>query len=231
MWLIILSDQLTIVALVGLYPTNKLIVRRLLSRRLAPLTLRYHAVLAVVSHGCPPPRDRFLRVTHPSATAGLLRPCDLHVLSMPPAFTLSQDQTLRFISAPAFRTSPESQSINEQTRTHGSALPTHGEWKEQSKRTVTHKEYIAAHPFDCEPTSPGSVAKNQNQPIRPANQTPARAGIPMCRSLDTGAANVSLPSLFTSQRAERRRPIPRDPRADRPTCSMSCTQTGADRRR
>jgi len=26
------------------------------------------------------------------------RPCDLHVLSMPPAFALSQDQTLRFIS-------------------------------------------------------------------------------------------------------------------------------------
>ncbi len=34
MWLIILSDQLTIVALVGLYPTNKLIVRRLLPRQL-----------------------------------------------------------------------------------------------------------------------------------------------------------------------------------------------------
>ena len=72
MWLIILSDQLSIVALVGLYPTNKLIERRLLSRRLAPLTLRCHAVLAVVSHGYPPPRDRYLRVTHPSATDRLL---------------------------------------------------------------------------------------------------------------------------------------------------------------
>ena len=30
MWLIVLSDQLKIVALVGLYPTNKLILRRLL---------------------------------------------------------------------------------------------------------------------------------------------------------------------------------------------------------
>jgi hypothetical protein len=69
-WLIILSDQLTIVALVGLYPANKLIVRRLLSRRLAPLALGHHAVLAIVSHGCPPPGDRYLRVTHPSATAG-----------------------------------------------------------------------------------------------------------------------------------------------------------------
>ena len=68
MWLIILSDQLTIVALVGLYPANKLIVRRLLSRRIAALALGRHAVLAVVSHSCPPPQDRYLRVTHPSAT-------------------------------------------------------------------------------------------------------------------------------------------------------------------
>src|ERR1700744_3488558 len=102
-WLIILSDQLPIVALVGHYPTNKLIGRRLLSRRLAPLTLRYHAVLAIVSHGCPPPGDRFLRVTPPSATDRLPCPCDLHVLSMPPAFALSQDQTLRFIFASVLR--------------------------------------------------------------------------------------------------------------------------------
>ena len=68
MWLIILSDQLTIVALVGHYPANKLIVRRLLSRRIAALALGRHAVLAVVSHSCPPPGDRYLRVTHPSAT-------------------------------------------------------------------------------------------------------------------------------------------------------------------
>ncbi len=32
-WLIILSDQLTIVALVGRYPTNKLMVRELISKR------------------------------------------------------------------------------------------------------------------------------------------------------------------------------------------------------
>jgi hypothetical protein len=37
----------------------------------------------------------FPRVTHPSATPGLPRAFDLHVLSLPPAFALSQDQTLR----------------------------------------------------------------------------------------------------------------------------------------
>jgi hypothetical protein len=35
-----------------------------------------------------------LRVTHPCAS-GTEVPLDLHVLSMPPAFVLSQDQTLR----------------------------------------------------------------------------------------------------------------------------------------
>lgn len=38
----------------------------------------------------------FPRVTHPSATPALLRAFDLHVLSLPPAFVLSQDQTLMF---------------------------------------------------------------------------------------------------------------------------------------
>ncbi len=33
-WLIILSDQLTIAALVSLYPTNKLMVRKLISKQL-----------------------------------------------------------------------------------------------------------------------------------------------------------------------------------------------------
>jgi hypothetical protein len=109
MWLIILSDQLPIIALVGLYPTNKLIRRRLLLRRLAPLTLRFHAVLAAVSRRYPPPQDRCLRVTHPSATARNRspEPCDLHVLSMPPAFALSQDQTLRFIPAPRLPKAPK----------------------------------------------------------------------------------------------------------------------------
>ena len=118
------------------------------------MTLRYHAVLAVVSHGCPPPRDRFLRVTHPSATAGLLRPCDLHVLSMPPAFTLSQDQTLRFISviipkspkAPRTTTSTNRPELMVLSCAPSQHLAIPDERTEQSKRTVTHKEYIAAHP-------------------------------------------------------------------------------------
>ena len=62
-----------------------------------------HAVLAVVSNCCPPLEGSSSRVTHQSATKHSYHlaetsvkgaPFDLHVLSTPPAFVLSQDQTL-----------------------------------------------------------------------------------------------------------------------------------------
>ncbi len=65
--------------------------------------LSAYGVLAVVSNCCPPALDSSSRVTHPSATkvslkqASSILPFDLHVLSTPPAFVLSQDQTLRLI--------------------------------------------------------------------------------------------------------------------------------------
>jgi hypothetical protein len=62
---------------------------------------RCYAVLAQVSPGCPPPGGRLVTCYSPvrhSATGGASTSCssfDLHVLSTPPAFVLSQDQTLR----------------------------------------------------------------------------------------------------------------------------------------
>ena len=58
--------------------------------------MRTYPVLARVSPGYSEPKGTFPRVTHPSATLVLLRAFDLHVLSLPPAFALSQDQTLKF---------------------------------------------------------------------------------------------------------------------------------------
>src|SRR5207237_7301713 len=57
--LIILSDQLPVTALVGRYPTNKLIGRRPLPERIAPLVEKRchfppHAVLAAVTRCYPP---------------------------------------------------------------------------------------------------------------------------------------------------------------------------------
>jgi hypothetical protein len=76
LWLTILSDQLPVVALVGHYPTNKLIGRGLISKRLATFPLRGHWKLPRLSASYVQLRGRFPRITHPSAI--VLRPSDLH---------------------------------------------------------------------------------------------------------------------------------------------------------
>lgn len=98
----VLSHPLPVFGLVGFYPANDLIGRSPLPRRLAALLRRDHGVLRTVSHAYPPPRGTFDRITDPSATCPLRGTFDLHALAMPPAFSLSQDQTLHLISiAPA----------------------------------------------------------------------------------------------------------------------------------
>jgi phage FluMu protein Com len=101
-WLIIFSNQLLIKALVSHYLTNKLIRCKLVSRRNS-LTLikKHYEVLANVSKCYSSPKRQFLHVTHPSAT--ILRSFGLHVLSIPPAFILSKDQTLHIILILSFR--------------------------------------------------------------------------------------------------------------------------------
>ena len=66
-WLIILSDQLTIVDLVSHYLTNYLIVRGPLPKRINPLIRRPYAVLDTVSGAYPSLWGTFPRVTQPSA--------------------------------------------------------------------------------------------------------------------------------------------------------------------
>ena len=107
MWPITLSGRLPIVDLVGRYLTNYLIGREPTSNRIAPFT----------SEGCPPvvlcgistcfqvlfpclrqvphalltrPPLEYIQASSPVSSF------DLHVLSTPPAFVLSQDQTLMF---------------------------------------------------------------------------------------------------------------------------------------
>ena len=104
MWLAILSDQLPVVALVGRYPANELIGREPLDYPVLPRfpaqgmplkqRMRYYPA---VGPAIPRRWTSFSRVTHPSATEPELPPvpCDLHVLGTPPAFVLSQDQTLQ----------------------------------------------------------------------------------------------------------------------------------------
>jgi hypothetical protein len=97
-WPIILSDQLRIFGLVGLYPTNYLILRKLILQRL----LTFPKLIQNLSWSSKIQttfllglQGRFLRVTHPFATPlyGSKEAFNLHVLSFSLAFILSQDQT------------------------------------------------------------------------------------------------------------------------------------------
>ena len=67
-WLIVLSDQLEIVALVSHYLTNKLIRRELIPRQCKLFYLSAYGDLATVSRSYSPPKGRFSRITHPFAT-------------------------------------------------------------------------------------------------------------------------------------------------------------------
>ena len=106
MWPFNLSVRLPIVDLVGRYPANYLIGREPIFQRIAPLvslpcendtscgiSVRFQTLS---------PSER--QVAHVLLTRPPLRmkasfhsPFDLHVLGVPPAFVLSQDQTLRVL--------------------------------------------------------------------------------------------------------------------------------------
>ena len=100
-WPVTLSGRLPVKALVGHYPTNKLIGREPIPGRKTfhppPCGRKSYPVLAPVSEGYPKVRGRLLTCYSPvrrSSTPEGAFPLDLHVLSTPPAFVLSQDQTL-----------------------------------------------------------------------------------------------------------------------------------------
>ena len=108
MWPFILSDRLLIVALVGLYPHQlanqtqaHLQAEAYSEASFSKCLMRYsyiHSVLAPLSKCCPHLEGRLLTryspVRHLVFTE-INTPFDLHVLSTPPAFVLSQDQTLQ----------------------------------------------------------------------------------------------------------------------------------------
>jgi hypothetical protein len=102
-WGIILSDPLPIVVLVSRYLTNKLIGRMPICNRrsfknkscdsliLCGINPNFFDAIPQLQVGC-------IRVTHPFASLHSVQaqniPLDLHVLGLPLAFILSQDQTL-----------------------------------------------------------------------------------------------------------------------------------------
>ncbi len=105
-----LSRPVPVVALVGRYPTNKLIGHGPLPDRLnfARRTIRFRGVIGYYRHfrkgtEVPPLSPSPGYVIHVLLTRSpLIRPkadpFDLHALATPPAFVLSQDQTLHLNS-------------------------------------------------------------------------------------------------------------------------------------
>ena len=100
-WPVTLSGRLPVEAMVGHYPTNKLIGREHIPHRknFPPHRMRgvSYPVLDPVSEAYPKVKGRLLTCYSPvrrSCTPEGALPLDLHVLSTPPAFVLSQDQTL-----------------------------------------------------------------------------------------------------------------------------------------
>jgi hypothetical protein len=102
-WPDTLSGRLPVNALVGHHPTNKLIGREPIPYQQKPFhpqpcNQESYPVLAPVSEGYPRVEGRSLTCYSPvrrSSTPEGAFPHDLHVLSTPPAFVLSQDQTLQ----------------------------------------------------------------------------------------------------------------------------------------
>ena len=103
MWPVALSGRLPVVALVSHYLTNKLIGRESIPDRKTFQTVAMRLRLVSGISSCFQLLFQSLgQVTHVLLTRSpLIRgassssPFDLHVLSTPPAFVLSQDQTLR----------------------------------------------------------------------------------------------------------------------------------------
>ena len=129
MWPITLSGRLPIVDLVGRYLTNYLIGRELTPNRIPPFTpvpcdtvvLCGISTCFQVLSPCLGQVAHALLTRPPLEYTGILpklssniSPFDLHVLSTPPAFVLSQDQTLMFNPSPvcAFLLASARQSLS-----------------------------------------------------------------------------------------------------------------------
>ena len=123
-WPVALSGRLPVVALVGHHPTNKLIGRGPIPHRknFPPHTMR-HVVISGIRPSFPGLSQSQGQVTHVLLTRSPLIPpaswrssFDLHVLSTPPAFVLSQDQTLRRDRSPGPRPASLSSGVGRPKR-------------------------------------------------------------------------------------------------------------------
>ena len=144
------------------------------------LSLRNHPVSAAVSRGCPEPLGRFPRVTHPCAAPVLLRALDLHVLGMPPAFVLSQDQTLRLVQASLQTNRSRNQSFQPGEPSHRNAQ------RSQTRcLSITHKRKRIRE-----------TSRQQEKPKRTQAPETRRPRIPSDKLIQISNIAAGLAALF-----------------------------------
>src|ERR1700704_3696764 len=119
-WPVTLSGRLPVKALVGHYPTNKLIGREHIPhRKNFPPHPMQDMIISGISHPFRQLSQSEGQITHVLLPRSPLEyppkgafPLDLHVLSTPPAFVLSQDQTLHRKQKQQQRHNPSQKTIN-----------------------------------------------------------------------------------------------------------------------
>ncbi len=192
-WPDTLSGRLPVVALVGHHPTNKLIGRGPIPHRKSfpppgHATSRVYSVLDPVSQAYPKVQGRsptcYSPVRH-SSTPERAFPFDLHVLSTPPAFVLSQDQTLQTKTS---RTPKGTREFESEKPDHSKKTPKTG-----IKKTKPHPH-----------TGSESMAKNNNKTKPPntllSSQTTPVFGQP-CYCTPSQKRRQTAPSAGFSRRA------------------------------
>ena len=154
-----------------------------------------YAVLAEVSLGYPPQQGRFPRATHPCATppeTEAREAFDLHVLSMPPAFVLSQDQTLMF--------NPDKPAILSDDRPVVTRPGPRTEDRTQSRATKR-----SAQAYTPAPTPSQRPDQSVTPRARPTAHAAARASLPSQQCQSAIPPPPSPRSRITPPRSTRRR--------------------------
>ena len=195
MWPVALSGRLPVEALVSHYLTNKLIGResipnQKISFQPTRCLASSYPVLATVSDCYPRDEGRLLTCYSPvrhSCTPERALPFDLHVLSTPPAFVLSQDQTLH------------RKTNHRHTHTHKTQTQTH---PQKFDRKPNHQQTPTTHTKAHVTEDHQSKEKTRNKPRNTKSLIhPQKNGIDLKHAVEFsrfGSHQSSNPTNFTA---------------------------------
>jgi hypothetical protein len=167
----------------------------------------------------------FPRVTHPSATSARRHPFDLHVLGLPPAFILSQDQTLKLKSTEMLILDVEPSHICLHPRQENTGLNNSCAQDCRNNQEPTNREAFPGSSGGHSRTSPTwpdmQTVKRRSRPNRPhipssqfnfqraktQNNRPADNLGAMCCPASRSSRGVHTPLTATSKPRSRTSPL------------------------